>query len=264
MKITFSETNLNSKIQSQRKAYYNTLFAPLDGIWESLYIGGSTISSIKTEKENLGYCCIDNEKSLNQIYLKESHRYLMAEAIKQLIDSKMIVAAKLSSIEPISFNSCLAHSKSLKSDTINYKYTNQQKKNISNNEIQLRSANSDDIQNIKAFFNSEIGFNDQFGYTENLVNQKQLYLYEKENTIQASGECRPSKTQLKYADIGMVVKAENRKKGLGSKVLMALVEIAEKRDRKPICSTTTDNIAAQKAIEKAGFYPTYIIFKINF
>lgn len=262
--ISFSKSELTKEIINYRKQLYTSSVAPLDGMWEALYIANATNYLIKSKGDEIGYCCIDEDKSLNQIYLKSTHRYLMNAIISELINNNMIVSAHLSSIEPTSFNASLMLAKSTQVNTINYTFSSEQEKVVSTDVLSLNKASLHDTDRIKSFFKSVIGFEDSFGYTENLIQRGEIYIVEEEGVIVATGECRLSDSQPTYADVGMVVKNTNRKKGLGTKVLSELVKIALENKRKPICSTTVDNIASQKAIERAGFYNSHTIFKMDF
>ena len=111
---------------------------------------------------------------------------------------------------------------------------------------------------------SHIGFDDTFGYVDNLISRKELFMVKDSNTIITTGECRLSDTQLEYADVGVAVNKEHRKKGYATKMLLQLAKEAIMQKRKPICSTTIDNIGSQKAIEKAGFHCSNIIFDMEF
>lgn len=262
--MQFIKTESQSIIQPLRQQLYQDFVGPLDGMWESLYIAQSVTYLIQIDQNTIGYCCIDADKSLTQIFLNDNYKHQMSETIVNLIKSKHISSAKLSSIEIVSFNACLLHSKSIEPDTYNYQFSNNPQQSIIEETLALRLAELEDVSTIKTFYKNEIGFDDQFGYVKNLVQRKALFLAESSNFIFAAGECRLSETQIKYADIGMAVKQTHRKKGIGTKMLIALTKIAQDQNRIPICSTTIDNIASQKAIEKAGFYSAHIIFKINF
>ena len=262
--ISFKKSELTKDIVNYRKQLYTSFIAPLDGMWEALYIANATSYLIKKDGGEIGFCCIDEDKSLNQIFLLTTHRYLMNAIVRELINANRIVSAHLSSIEPTSFNTCLFFAKSIQANTINYTFSSAQEKKVSAGTLNLNTANIQDGDNIRAFFKKEIGFEDSFGYTDNLINCGEIYVVEEGNEIIATGECRLSDSQPKYADVGMVVKQDNRKKGLGTSVLSELVNIANKNNRIPICSTTVENVASQKAIERAGFYNSHTIFKIDF
>ena len=263
-KISFIQSKLTETVIQYRKQLYSNFIAPLDGMWEALYIANSIVYLIKNKEEEIGYCCIDQDKSLNQLFLIDTHRYLINSVITELIKEEMMVSAQLSSIEPVLFNTCLQFSKSMEVNTLNYTFSSEQGKRVSNDILNLNKATTQDANRIRTFFKNEIGFEDSFGYTDNLIQRGEIYVVEEDNEILATGECRLSDSQPKYADVGMVVKQNNRKKGLGTSVLSELVKVAYKNNRIPICSTTVDNIASQKAIERAGFYNSHTIFKIEF
>lgn len=258
--MNFLETELNDTIKTYRKEWYKSLIGPLDGMWESLHIPSAATHLIQLKKKEIGYCCIDKDKSLLQLYLNKSNRHLTADAVKALIEADKITSALMSSIEIVSFNACLCHASRLEKDTYNYVYAAQ---NANIPQLELRAATSKDIDAAKAFFKSAADFDDHFGYGENLINRKELFLYEEGGSILASGECRLSDTQPQYADLGMIVQKSQRGKGLGTKMLNTLASLAESKKRIPICSTTVDNIGSQKAIAKAGFFRTHIIFRME-
>ncbi len=72
-----------------------------------------------------------------------------------------------------------------------------------------------------------------------------------------------SDTQLEIADIGIIVNKDYQGKGIATQVMQKQVNRVLKAGRKPVYSTTLNNIAARKIIEKAGFYCSNIIFDIS-
>lgn len=262
MEIIKSE--LTAEVLEMRKQWYKTLVAPLDSMWESLYIAGATVFEIRERAQLIGFCCIDQEQYLLQLFLVPAHRYQMQDVLTFLIDSKRVVGAKVSSIEPITFSACLFHATSCEADTYNYGYLESFQPAERDTPLSLRTATLEDLEGLKGFYKNEGGFDDQFGYSENLINRSEVYFYEENGVLCATGECRLSDSQTAYADVGMMVKKDQRGKGLGSRMLLSLAKIARQQDRNPICSTTLDNIGSQKAIQRAGFYRTHTIFVMKF
>ncbi|GAB5526693.1 MAG: hypothetical protein Roseis2KO_45650 [Roseivirga sp.] len=262
--MKFIKTAPDSTILDFRKQLYAEFNAPMDAMWELLHIALSSTYLIKKADTLIGYCCIDPEKSLNQIYLTPPHKYLMQEVVEDLISSELILSARLSSIEPVSFNNCLALAKDIDINTFNYRHSDEQQQQVTDAPLNLRPIRQEDVDTVKQYLKEEIGFDDQFGYVENLLERQEMYLIEQAGGLIATGECRLSDTQPQYADVGMIVKQSQRKKGLGAKVLSALAALAKAKGRVPICSTTADNIGSQKAITKAGFYHTITIFDMQF
>jgi len=252
----------NTSITAYRAELYKRFTSPLDDMWQDLYIASSQAYLIEFDKQTIGYCCIDDKKTLLQIFLIEDLNYAMDKVIESLIESELISSASLSTIEPVSFNSCLAHLKSIKTNTYCFKYSNSQLKNDSLLHVEVVSKK--DINTLKAFYKNHVGFDDNFGYVKNRVERKELYMIKEAGNIIATGECRLSDTQADVADVGMAVNKDYRKKGIGTQVLRQMAIKAQEAKRQAICSTTLDNIPSRKAIEKAGFYCSHIIFNINF
>ena len=116
-------------INGFRSELYKNITAPINAMWEQLYIASSQDYLIEKEAETIGYCCIDDNNSLKQIYLNEDFNYLMSEVVQSLLDSELVSFASLSSNEPISFNACLFHSKSIQTNTFCFEYSNRQIEN---------------------------------------------------------------------------------------------------------------------------------------
>ncbi|TJY33490.1 GNAT family N-acetyltransferase [Pontimicrobium aquaticum] len=257
----FLKTDSNS-ISQLRTQLYKSFVAPLDSMWQDLYIASSQAYTIEKDSQNIGYCCVDDKSALLQLFLNSNNRHLMRVVVKNLIDLKLIISASLSSIEPVSFNACLFHSKSITTNTLCYEHSNKiiNDKNMLHVELVTPEYSSA----IRSYYKEHVGFDDTFGYVDNLVSRKELYMILENDTIVVTGECRLSDTQINFSDIGVAVNKDFRKQGLATRMLKELAKKAIEQNRNPICSTTIDNIGSQKAIEKAGFYCSNIIFDINF
>lgn len=260
--MKFVKTANSETINNLRTEFYKSLTAPLDSMWQDLYIASSQAYLIEKNNQHIGYCCIDENNSLLQLYVNNKNKHLTRTIVEQLIEFKLITSASLSSIEPVSFNACLHLSKSIKTNTFCYEYSNQFL-NVDNS-LNLELVTNQDSQKLRDFYKNHVGFDDTFGYVDNLISRKELFMAKDFNSIITTGECRLSDSQLDYADVGVAVNKEYRKKGLATKMLQQLAREAINQKRKPICSTTIDNIGSQKAIEKAGFYCSNIIFDMEF
>lgn len=260
--MEFKVTQDSHKINKLRALLYTQLTAPVDAMWELLYIASSTDYLIHHDDKDMGYYCIDAKGSLLQIFLLKEYRSKMSSVIQSLIEKQLITSASLSSNDPIGFNACLLHSKSMAPNTFCFQHTNA--KVVTNATLDIQLVTESDIPEIKSFFKEQIGMDDTFGYTENLVNRQEIYMIKEANEIIATSECRWSDTQPEIADVGIIVNKKHQGKGIATQVLQLQANRVIDAKRKPICSTTIDNIASQKAIEKAGFYCSNIIFDIQF
>jgi len=133
-----------------------------------------------------------------------------------------------------------------------------------NSTLNIELVSETDIPEVKSFFKEQIGMNDTFGYTENLVNRKEIYFIKEDDEIIATSECRWSDTQPEIADLGVIVNNKHQGKGIATQILQLQANSVLKAGRQPICSTTLDNIASRKAIERSGFYCSNIIFDLTF
>jgi len=259
--MNFIKTENTETINTLRAQLYLSLTAPVDAMWEQLYIGSSQHYLIKDNISTLGYCCINETGFLTQIFLNKDHLSLMDKVIKELIETKLVNSASLSSNEPKAFNACLLHSKSVKTNTFCFEHLN--KKNEVDTNLNIELVSTVDIPSVKEFLKEQVGMDDTFGYTENLVARKEIFMLKESNVIIATSECRMSDSQPEIADLGIIVNRGFQGKGLATLIMKAQVNRVLEAGRKPICSTTLDNIASRKVIEKSGFYCSNIIFDIT-
>jgi len=249
-------------IDNLRSALYQKLTAPIDAMWEILYIRRSQHYLIKEGDQTWGYCCINDDGCLLQLFLKDAHHSKMNKVVVELIKTNLVTSASLSSKEPLAFNACLFHSKSIKPNTFCFEHANIPV--TLQNRPDLRLVSTEDIPSVKAFLKTQVGMDDTFGYTENLVERKEIFLLKEADTIIATSECRMSDTQPEIADLGIIVNRNYQSKGIATQIMQMQVNNVLRRNRRPICSTTVDNIASKRVIEKSGFYCSNIIFDISF
>ena len=260
--MKFTKTDITDTINELRAGLYQELTAPIDAMWELLYINSAQHYLIADAEQNMGYCCVDENGSLIQIYLLNEYKSQMDKVVEKLIELKLITSASLSSNEPVAFNICLSHSKSIIPNTYCFQYS---KKSIEiDSTLNVELVSYGDIPAIKAFLKEQIGMDDTFGYTENLVERKEIFMVKESGILIATSECRMSDTQPEIADIGIIVNKDYQGKGIATQVFKTQVNRVLSANRIPICSTTKDNIASRKMIEKVGFYCSNIIFDINF
>lgn len=260
--IKFIKTNNTDTINRLRSELYKQLTAPIDAMWEQLYIASSQHYLIQAGDSILGFCCINGEGCLMQIFLEQKYYAKMIEVFEELIKSEMINSASLSSNEPVGFNACLFHSKSNKPNTFCFEHLNTLM--AVNSTIDLELASVDDIPAIKSFYKEQVGMDDTFGYTENLVKRKEIFIVRESGVIISVSERRMSDSQPDIADLGIIVHMDYQGRSIATQAMQLQVNSVLKLNRKPICSTTCENIASRKVIENSGFYCSNIIFDFSF
>ncbi|MFY0684894.1 MAG: GNAT family N-acetyltransferase [Balneola sp.] len=260
--MKFIKTKNTKKIDDLRSQLYQSLTAPVDAMWEQLYINSSEHYLIQDDTLHLGYCCINEDKCLTQIFLMKNHLAKMSTVLETLISNGLITSASLSSNEPVAFNTCLFYLKSITTNTFCFEHINEEL-NVDAS-INLEIVTFDDIPAIKKFYKEQVGMDDTFGYTENLVDRKEIFMLKNSEIIIATSECRMSDSQPNIADLGIIVNQSFQGKGIATKIMKIQVNRVLKTGRKPICSTTYDNAASKKAIERSGFYCSNIIYDMSF
>lgn len=68
--MKFIKSTNQETIAPLRVKLYKKLAAPIDAMWELLYIASSESYLMEDNNETIGYCCINEEGSLNQIYVE--------------------------------------------------------------------------------------------------------------------------------------------------------------------------------------------------
>lgn len=136
-----------------------------------------------------------------------------------------------------------------------------------NTMIEMQQVTPNQLNELVQFAATNIGAPEQWlsGYYGRLIERNELWGYWLNNTLLATGECRLfDEFQTQYADLGMIVAQSERGKGIATQVLQYLVHEAQSKGLTPICSTENNNIAAQKAIGKAGMRSSNRIVQFKF
>jgi RimJ/RimL family protein N-acetyltransferase len=139
--------------------------------------------------------------------------------------------------------------------------------NSQHNLVELQVATTTQLAEFVQFAATNIGAPQQWlnGYYGNLIARKELFGYWSDTQLLAAGECRLfDHYQTEYADLGVIVSQSERGQGIAKGVLGVLVKYAAKNGLAAMCSTESDNIAAQKAISSAGFLSTHRIVQFQF
>ena len=101
------------------------------------------------------------------------------------------------------------------------------------------------------------------GYSSNLTAREELFVLCRGDDWIGLCEARKSDTQEGITDVGMMVAPTHRGLGWATYILARLTADCTARGRRPICSTTVDNVASQKAITRAGFISRHRIFDVT-
>lgn len=131
--------------------------------------------------------------------------------------------------------------------------------------IVMEKPNIENLNEILSYFEG-IGMTGDWliYYMTQRINESGIMLFRYYGEIIGTGEVRPSISSDGYANIGMTVAANYRRRGLGSYILSSIRRITNERGYKAVCSTSNDNVASFNTITKSGFVCYHIINKIIF
>ncbi|WP_262693134.1 GNAT family N-acetyltransferase [Kordiimonas aquimaris] len=260
----FKKTNAGD-LQSLKREYLQDITAPLDGMWET-FADMADHYTVHIDEKTAGYFVVNSEKKLMQFHLPAAPN--APEIFQRIITEFKITGAFASTVEPAYLSLCLDHQSRTTVNALMY-YTDETShlpdaKFPEGSEFRLVAKG--ELEIAVAFAVEAIGANEEWltGYYSEHIAQEQLYGLWQGNEMVAAGELRKSTSQKPIADVGMVVSPQQRGNGIATNILLQLRRLARENGLAPICSTERENIAAQKAITKAGFIAYHRVLDITF
>ncbi|WP_066498006.1 GNAT family N-acetyltransferase [Abyssisolibacter fermentans] len=250
----------SEKRNNLRKEYIKTLVEPIDGYWETVVIDNSECYEIIRNDTIVGHFSVDKDKTLVQFYLSTEHYIYASDILKYFIENNIVKTAYVSTKEPDFLSVCLDYQKSVHSDT--YLFTDNQNVNTESLEfrnLSFRLALKSDINTIKT--KCDVAFE---GYYEGLINNNQLFVLYDDDTLLGIGEFRIMASNIHYADIGVVVAEEYRRKGMGTYIITKLKKHCYNNNLKPLACCDIKNIASKNTLQKSGFICNHRIIHVNF
>ena len=269
--ITFERTASLAEIADWKRAYLQTLVAPLDGYWQTAIIDPAPHWKMMVNGRALGYFVADEQKRLLQFYAAEQ----AADLFAAVIESGWVDTAVAGTNDPAFLSLCLDRQKH---DSVNtYLFHDVHRVEVDSSaypQAEFRLSVVEDLEQLLAFYgrNDEFAdsdaidsnFGGQQDYIQSLIaNQQSFGLYD-DGTLLGIGECRISASQPPFADIGMIVDKTYRQRGVGTAILAHLKEQCYRQNLKPICSCAAENSASRKTIEKAGFVAVHRMLDVQF
>ena len=261
-KITKTEV---AYLAALKHEYLQQCISPLDGMWEH-FVGLADHYAIACDDTVIGYCAVNAEQKLLQFYIIGAHD--AAFILSQLISELKISGAFLASSEMHALAVCMDHQVSVTVNALMYHTapdTAAPKASFPNG-AQFKSIAAVQLQDAVEFVYETLGMDIDWlkGYLADLIAKGELFGLWLDHKLIATGERRVSASQTPFADVGMIVGTNHRGKGLATNMLVQLRQLCEEEGRKAICSTERDNVAAQKAISRAGFVSHQRILEFTF
>jgi len=242
-----------------KRQYLTQTTAPLDGMWLCGFLPMAKHFGFYDDEILCGYCCINDDGFLLQFYMQPEYKPFSLGMFSQVTQRKIDIIDKLqgafvSTAEPEYLSLCFDYFSKFTVNAVMYHKDNDLAQDA---KLSMVPAKAEQLMTFVEFAKSNIGALEQWvtGYYDNLISRTELFGYWQDDYLIAVGECRVfDEVQLGYADCGMIVADSERGKGIATQVLNFLINHAQQKDLKPLCSTEKTNIAAQKAITNAGFY----------
>lgn len=272
-KLEIKKIELLSDLAALKSDYFAASNAPLDGMWHFGFAPMSDHFGFYDDDKIQGFCCVNGDGYILQFYLSPKASInardlftLVSQGNSPVIG--VLKGAFVSTAETAYLSLCFDNSISFKVNSLMYQdaktSTNESASELDSG---LTLADQTQLSDFVNFAASNIGAPEAWlsGYYTYLIERKELWGYWVEDQLLASGECRFfDEYQTEYADLGMIVAVSERGKGLATRVLKSLRNQAGKRGLNAICSTESDNVAAQKAIYRAGFVSSNRIIQFEF
>lgn len=243
--------------------YYKYISAPMDDMWELGIIAKGNYYLIG---DNIGYFVLGNENALLQFHIEASHLNLSRDLFLDILDKFDITNAFVSTYEPMYLALCLDNSISVKTEA--YLYIENENVVIEKpmKELESSVATLADLKDIVRYHKDKVDIEGDWlqGYLEMLISNKSLMLYKINGDMVGTGEMRESAKNKNFANLGMTVSKDYRKKSVGSYILSSIRVIANDKGLETICGTDVRNEASQRTIMKCGYYPYHRVLKIVF
>ena len=269
LKIKSIDDLTHPELSNLKRSLFEQANGPLDGMWHFGFAPMSAHFGFYFEDELEGFCCVNSESYLIQFYLSPKSKIHGPDLFKLISQGNSSViggikGAFVSTAEIQYLNLCLDNGISYQVNALMYR---QEVKDVFETELEMQLADISDLAAFVGFAATNIGapeawLNDYYG---NLIARNELFGYWLDGELVATGECRLfDEIQTQYADLGMIVGQSHRGKGLATQVLKCLTNMALDKGLTCICSTEAGNLAAQKAISRAGLSASHRIIQFEF
>ncbi len=250
-----------------RRACLASQAVPVDGMWEAF----ATMSRhwvIRSAGKRAGYFCVDDDGQLLQFYLEEPFEQHAAEFFAAVVARDEVEGAMVSTADPLFLGLCLDLHQQVRVHT--YLYQDHHHGESAFAEAAEASLDVVEAGELATIVELQRDSLDQdlgdwlVGYLENLIARRELYALRLGGEIAGTGEARVSDSQPPFVDLGVITMRRHRGRGVASHVLWRLKQLCYDRELVPICSTTVDNVAARRAIARAGFVSRHRILEVAF
>lgn len=238
-----------------RAAYWSQLSLPQDGMWE-VFAQMAGYTELIWGGVPCGFTSINEQNQLLHFFVMPQYQNQSTEIWQCLLEVKKITAAQVGSHDPQFLSLCLDQNKTARVHTLLYHNpkSNRGKKITLLQGEAFEKASPAILDELFSFVQPNVGDSGSWlrDYLSHWVGQQAVYCLRNEGRLVATGELRPSLGQLGVADLGVIVHRDYRGKGTATRVVAALIREGLIQKWTLIASTERQNLAAQKALARAG------------
>jgi len=250
------------QLDALKNEYLTGTSAPLDDMWLCGFLPLSAHYEIRVNSALCGYLCINDAGHLLQFHLRENEDSDGTSLLAEILAGKHAIlpainGAFVSTAEPEWLSLCLDNFDTFNVNAIMYELSASASAPGSGHSLwTLRPIESHQLSEAVTFILNTFEAPEDWlvPYFTNLIDRQELFGCWLDGELIGTGENRKfDDIQQGYTELGMVVGKQQRRQGLATWIMCQLVQQAIDSGLKPICSTESNNIGAQKAITRAGF-----------
>jgi len=254
-----------------KKLYMKQTTAPLDGMWLCGFVPMASHFGFYEDDEPVGFFCVNDEGYLLQFFMNQENRSQSSQLFESILHGDhsptgKIKGAFVSTAEPDYLSLCLDRFSRIEVNALMYQRDGGFKEEPQENALALTTVESSQLSEAVDLAVASIGASAEWlnGYFTNLINRQELFGVWENGQLIATGESRGyDEYQTEYADLGVIVAESVRGRGLATQILKQLDAMNKASGLKSICSTEKSNVAAQKAIGRAGFFASNRIVQFH-
>lgn len=237
-----------------------TLTGPEDDMWAT-FADIAAPHSLTVGPQLVGRFSVDDDHQIHSFHVTDRYEEAAADLFVHVVNEMNISAAMASTVDPKFLSLSLTAGGAADPVALMYDHVTA---SDSDETVAVRLATSADHSAAVAFYQAATDGPEAFltPFLAERIDLQELYLVESDGEITASGECRADPRSPGNAHLGLVVGAELRGHGLGSRLMHTLTEVCTGLGMTPRCSTEPTNLPAQRVIRRAGFRTRHQVFRI--
>lgn len=263
--INFKENIPEKKLALIQEAFYKSLSFPFDGMWDEISHNASLIG-IYQDNFLIGYASLNAQNELLNYFIHAQFLNQNEAIFQQFITEKNISSALVHTNNPAYLCASLSCCKKFEVHSLLFGDHRTVIPILPNIQTHFRVATKTDLENAVDFCVDSMGGPVEWlnFYLAALIANEELFCLLKDDKIIGTCEVRKSDSQPLYADLGVIVGKDYRKKGWATYLLAKAKAICRKRKLQAICSCKADNMGSKKAIEKVEMRAFHRILEMRF